>query len=129
MNLSDFEEEINYLIENEELKFSCFKTTLEEKNLIKEVGLDLNEKYDGEYYSNLDLTLANELKNDEVLIIINDFTDREKLHYDNYSIFTKKPFFCPINIVGFINGNDLTFEPNNESIIKIEKPLEFTLKK
>ena len=137
MELNELSSFLKNLKEREEINFSGYIINAGFKESIFDNGITVY-KYDKEYIENLSdefynspiETCNSELKPYEILIIIENSKDRVKLHYECSPIEETAPImFDATNIVGCINGNDLSFEYNLESAIKIEKPFVPALEK
>lgn len=137
MELNELSSFLKNLKEREEINFSGYIINAGFKESIFDNGITVY-KYDKEYIESLSnefynspIQTCNEILNPyEILVIIENSKDRAKLHYDCTPIDETLPIiFNSTNIVGCINGNDLSFEYNLESSIKVEKPFIPTFKK
>ena len=137
MELSELTNFLKNIKEGEEIDFSGYIINAGFKETIFDHGITIYnddkeyiESLSDEFYNSPVETCNSELKPYEILVIIENSKERKKLHYDYFKAENYSPIiFDSTNIVGCINGNDLSFEYNLESAIKIEKPFIPTLEK
>ncbi len=137
MELVDVTKSLKAIKEEEEINFSGYRINAGFKETIFDHGITIKlddaeyiKSFTDDFYERPIETCGSELKPYEILIIIENSKDRRLLHYSYGQVENTKPLiFNSTNIVGCINGNDLSFEYNLESSIKLEKPFVPTMEK
>jgi len=137
MDLNELTSFLKNIKNSEEVDFSGYIINAGFKETIFDNGITVY-KYDKEYiesfseeFYNFPFEVCNkELKPYEILVIIENSKDRVNLHFQCTPVDETLPLiFNSTNVIGCINGNDLTFEENLESAIKVEKQFVPTIKK